>query len=507
MYKSILRKRIALLAAFFVAAFYANAQSTTFTVDNIRYVVVDEANKAVNLDTVVTLTLEDLVIPDSVVNPNNSSKYGVKGINFAAFKGRTNLRSIVFPSILDSIGNQAFMGCASLETPQFPATLTKIGGLAFENCASISSITIPAATVDIGKHAFLYCSGVRSYTVDANNPNYTSTSGVLFNKNSSMLIKYPSGSSATSYTVPGSVNTIEVLAFEGSFNLVSVSFSVGLDSIAEAAFLNCGRIVSVTLPEGLRVIGKQAFASCLSLETVNLPASVKKLYDGAATMFMLAAKLSNVNVHEDNTEFSSINGVLFNKDQTTLHLYPAGRTDVSYSIPSTVTGVGVRAFIGAVSLQTVTLPANLDTVSRYSFANCKNLATVNSHSATAPGAHAQAFAGDIKPLNTITLNVPVGSSASYLAHSVWRQFRIVESPSVSDVQASLNEISVYPNPTTGLLVVTLTKSDNAVLYNSVGQVVKTFSLSEGKNGIDITDQPNGIYMLKLNDSFTKIVKK
>jgi uncharacterized repeat protein (TIGR02543 family) len=87
-----------------------------------------------------------------------------------------------------------------------------------------TSYTISAGVTSIGSAAFAAASALTSITVDGANPNYSSTDGVLFNKDSSTLIAYPAGKTGTSYTIPAGVTTIGFLGFYGATSLTSFYF-------------------------------------------------------------------------------------------------------------------------------------------------------------------------------------------------------------------------------------------------------------------------------------------
>jgi hypothetical protein len=133
----------------------------------------------------------------------------------------------------------------------------------------------------IGDWAFEFCRSLTSIDVAPNNENYASIDGVLFSKDKTILIKYPEGKDATSYTIPESVTTIGVDAFYGCSDLISVTIPDGVTSIGDAAFLECLSLTSVTIPESVTEIGDAAFADCGSLTSITLPESVTSIGDAA----------------------------------------------------------------------------------------------------------------------------------------------------------------------------------------------------------------------------------
>jgi hypothetical protein len=131
--------------------------------------------------------------------------------------------------------------------------VTQIGITAFANCATLTGVVISSNVTSIGVDAFFLCTNLTTITVDANNPAYSSTDGVLFADNQTMLVVYPLGKLG-SYTVPNTVR-----------------------SLADHAFYNCTHLTRVTMPNGLADIGTYAFCYCSGLINVAIPASVTNI--------------------------------------------------------------------------------------------------------------------------------------------------------------------------------------------------------------------------------------
>jgi len=197
----------------------------------------------------------------------------------------------------------------------------------------LTSIAIPSSVNSIGHKAFFGCSGF--VTVDANNPNYSSKDGVLFNKNQTILIQCPI-SKTGSYTIPSLVTSIEDGAFsycsgltsitipssvtsigDGTFGvcsgLTSVIIPSSVTSIGDYAFEDCKCLTSVTIPSAVTFIGKGAFLDCSDLTSVTIPSSVTSIGEGA---FVNCSGF--ISVDANNPNYSSKDGLLFDKNQTTL---------------------------------------------------------------------------------------------------------------------------------------------------------------------------------------------
>ena len=168
---------------------------------------------------------------------------GVTRIGNDAFAFNTNITSVIIPDTVTTIGNDAFFNAQNITLATIPDSVTTIGSGAFASVFGLTSISIPASVTSIGENAFFSTVGVESFTVDANNPNYASVDGVLFNKNITTLINYPlgktiSGGNVPSYTIPNTVETLDVESFHSSFYLDSIIIPASVTNIARRAFEN-----------------------------------------------------------------------------------------------------------------------------------------------------------------------------------------------------------------------------------------------------------------------------
>ena len=156
--------------------------------------------------------------------------------------------------------------------------------------------------------------------------------------------------------------------YEFSREIRSVSLPDGLTKIGQCAFYDCNLLESVELPPSLLTIGGYCFEECDNLTQITIPAKVKTIERSA----FLFSGLLEYAVAEDNPAFSARDGVLFNKDGTTLIQYPGGRGG-AYTIPAGVTEIGEGAFYGSWNLTAVTIPDGVTTIGEYAFFNCSSL--------------------------------------------------------------------------------------------------------------------------------------
>ncbi|MDE7281464.1 MAG: leucine-rich repeat domain-containing protein, partial [Ruminiclostridium sp.] len=162
-------------------------------------------------------------------------------------------------------------------------------------------------------------------------------------------------------------------AFAENKSITSVKIPNTVHSISQMAFSGCSSLTSVNIPNSVREIGSNAFYGCTSLTSVNIPESVSEMY--GYHVFEGCSSLKSINVDDNNSNFSSLNGVLFNKDKTFLIQYPAKKEDKSYSIPNSVTNIEDIAFNGCTSLTSVKVPEGLTRIG--GFSGCTALTSVN----------------------------------------------------------------------------------------------------------------------------------
>ena len=144
-------------------------------------------------------------------------------------------------------------------------------------------------------------------------------------------------------------------------------------AIFNRAFECCSDLTSVTIPGSVTSIGVYAFSECSGLTSITIPGSVASIGEFA---FYGCSGLTTITVDESNPYFKSEEGVLFSKDGTTLITYPIGKTETAYTIPNSVTSIGIRAFLGCSSLTSVTIPNSVTSIGDRAFYDCSGLTSV-----------------------------------------------------------------------------------------------------------------------------------
>jgi len=152
------------------------------------------------------------------------------------------------------------------------------------------------------------------------------------------------------------VTSISGYAFNGRSSMTSVSIPFGITNIGDMAFNFCASLGSVTIPESVTTIGSSSFGNCTSLTGVVIPQSVTSL---GSTPFFSCDNLATIIVDTNNPAYASVEGVLFNRDLTTLLECPAGKSG-GFTIPASVTNIQPLAFYSCQNLTGVTIPDLVD---------------------------------------------------------------------------------------------------------------------------------------------------
>ena len=234
-------------------------------------------------------SLTSITIPDSVTSIGAAAfsgctsltsvtiPHGVTSVEFETFCGCTSLTSVTIPNGVKSIDDESFLGCTSLTNITIPDSVISIGLMAFLNCTSLGSVTIPDSVTSIDIDAFDGCTSLTSINVEKNNINYSSLSGVLFDRSQNELICYPAGKNEKIYEIPKGVASIGGGAFSSCASLTGVTIPNSVTSIGGSAFIDCNSLTNITIPDGVISIGDHAFSYCKSLTKIIIISTECKL--------------------------------------------------------------------------------------------------------------------------------------------------------------------------------------------------------------------------------------
>lgn len=350
-------------------------------------------------------SLTNLIIPASVTN-----------IGFQAFTRCSQLSSIMVSSVNPAFSDLdgalfdknrtklLFLPSGKTSSFAIPDSVTNIAGDAFISASALTHLTIGTGFTASGNYLFNALKNLKDFSVAATNPKFSSRDGNLYDKSGTALVCYAQGKGG--FTVPAGVTWISAGAFGGCTNLTSLNIPDEVTTIGYG-FAECLSLTNISIGAGVADVSSSTFAFCSSLSSINVsPAnpffSSKDgvLFDhnqstlvyfpnGKTGSFTLPATvttfdftafgyagyppgLNTINVDPQNPVFSSRDGVLFNKDQTTLIWCPPGRNG-NYVIPDTVTAIGDGAFEYCTNLTGIKLNDSITNIGSSAFAGCFSL--------------------------------------------------------------------------------------------------------------------------------------
>ena len=257
-------------------------------------------------------------------------------------------------------------------------------------------------------------------------------------------------------TISDGVTNICDWAFFRCKKMKNVTIPSSVTSIGNYAFHECYLLQSIQIHNGVTSIGQEVFYNCNNLTCITIPASVISIGEHAIDD---CARLTAINVANDNPNYSSADGVLFNKNQTTLIQYPCGK-EGAYNIPISVTSIEGYAFRGSDYLTGVTIPEGVASIGEAAFSYCYNLTSVTIPSSVISMADyafhfctglTSVTCKSVIPLacdshvfeyvdTTIPLYVPCGTKDAYEAADGWKEFgNIVEEPAPTMTLLSNND--------------------------------------------------------------------
>ncbi|MCD8238022.1 MAG: leucine-rich repeat domain-containing protein [Clostridiales bacterium] len=372
---------------------------------NLETITVDEDSESYcSVDGVLYTKDMTRIVACGVVNPNVTNFVlpdTVEYIASNAFIGCSTIETFTIPEGLSYvyIGECAFGGCENLVSADMYSG-NEIAIIAFNGCTSLTTVTIPTSLTYVGESAFDGCDRLTTVYYEGteddwdsiniegyNDPltnayNNTITAeiswsvdeyGVLTVSGTGKMPDYDDAGDAPWYDDKDSITSIVVEegitslgnnAFNSLYNASSVSLPSTLRTICGTAFENCSSLTAIDIPEKVKGIAERAFEGCTGLTSITIPAATTSIGSSA---FLSCTSLASIEVSEDSQSYCSVDGVLFNKDMTDLHTYPAGKAAQDYEVPSTVGKILDSAFCKS-TVQKVTLPDGLYCIEQDAFA-------------------------------------------------------------------------------------------------------------------------------------------
>lgn len=337
------------------------------------------------------VALRELVLPNTV-----------ERIERSAFAGTMALHELVIPGNVQEIGDNAFNGCIQLSSLTLSEGIRVIEEMAFSNCSDLTEVLIPASVECLGDGVFSDCLAMTQIAVAPESEHFVVRDDILYSKDLSVLVHYPASKEEQEFTIPEEVRKIAGLAFASNYFLMELM-----------------------LGDHLEEVGSYAFARCSSLSFMSLPAQTTRL---GVSPFHDCTMLLEIEVNPNNPCYSSIDGVLYNKEQTQLIQYPAGLYDDFYKVPDTVREIAENACYDAQDLEVLKIPAGVRKIGDMAFAFCDQLRDVEIRVADPAQVEVGLMAFFSVAGTPRTLRVPKGSSKLYKKSEQWQDLakKIIE---------------------------------------------------------------------------------
>lgn len=307
------------------------------------------------------------------VDAGNENYSSVDGVLFN--KDKTELiyypqgksdSSYSIPAGVEEIYEYTFYNASNLISVTIPDGVKVIGALAFNGCTSLASLSIPDSVTELwfynkGGDSFVGCTSLESVTIGANNTNYMSEDGVVFNKDKTELLFYPAGKNDTSYVIPDGVISIRDPGFNGNTYLTSLAIPARTQNALLGVFDGCTSLEEIIVDDN---------------NAAYQPSQPSQSgYESTSCYYWWT---DNGALYYDYFFYSYSDGELFNsRHETGLQIYPAAKKDTSYTIPDGVEEINSSAFEGNTYLTEVTIPASVTRIDYYAFRGCTSITTVN----------------------------------------------------------------------------------------------------------------------------------
>ena len=307
----------------------------------------------------------------------------------SCFQG-TPISSINFPSTLETLGSNVFESCNKLTTINLSDTqITEIPYRAFYKCINLETFIPPQNLDTISNEAFSNCTRLNYFNFSSTKISNISDSAFQYTDLSSNPIEFPftlenlsnyafQYCSLTSITFePDSpLSNIPYKCFSHCENLSSLTFSKNIQIINEEAFSYCYDLGRFTIPNGIISIEPKAFYSCKSLSEVEFPLNCQlETIKGLA--FGNCPLLKEFNINKNDNKFQFDNGVLTDKNGSSIYVYLPTSNNDYFVVPSRVTTIKPFAFQYCTNLESIYIPdGTLTRINNNAFEGCERLTTI-----------------------------------------------------------------------------------------------------------------------------------
>ena len=368
------------------------SEESTYTATIPAYIKVQKMSEDVDTNA-NSVTLRDVIIPDGkslvgtvtyngVVAEENNVKIPYK---LATAEGDLTSGSTIITQTSGKSTEEktSHFGAVATEKPKYSGYYTDTATFSFDEVgvtnAFFEQIKANNYTLNIGKTKpeYVVAKFNKDFTKVTISKNGNDSDGLMKNDafayvNMEGITEHHLQQTLKEAEVLDGVKSIGNLTFYSCLHLTDVNISNSVISIGRDAFSACDKLVNVNIPNGLTDIGIRAFESCISLKNIIIPSSVTNIGNSA---FNGCYSLKSIEVAEDNSNYSSEDGVLFNKNKSNLICCPGGKAG-EYTIPDFVTSMSSGAFSNCRSITKVVIPNTITSIPYGAFTQCYALTDV-----------------------------------------------------------------------------------------------------------------------------------
>ena len=316
--------------------------------------------------------------------PEEIDGYKVEQIRYWAFRGRSDITTVVIPDSVVEIGSSSFSECRSLSSVKLSSNLKTLGYGAFYNCDKLTSIMIPKslekatrAVMTGGDGPFSDCDNLKNVTFEAGT---TRIAENLFGDCKGL----------EKIEIPDTVQSIEYRAFYKCGSLTDVKIGSEVTKIGYGAFEDCSKLAAIMIPDSVVEIESNSFSECKSLSSVKLSSNLKTLGYGA---FYNCDKLTSIMIPKSlekatRAVMTGGDGPFSDCDNLKNVTFEAGTTRIAENlfgdckglekieIPDTVQGIENRAFYKCGSLTDIKIGSEVTKIGYGAFEDCGKLTEI-----------------------------------------------------------------------------------------------------------------------------------